>query len=237
MLLDRHFGAANRLERCPLLVILRVNVTTAGVQNALTYLIFPARGIMSGFLTDNVLIANPAISDLPQFAASAEKLIYVVHHGDDGAVGVCLNEYFGKPLADLSEQYEILASVSPLSLASVTVHSGGPLATKLPWILSRAVDIYPHQINNNSLSLNFSQEAFADPSIHVDALVGLGSFSWGPGQLEKEVSGFVWHCFPAQKPLLNRLHFEHKYQSAVDTLLTAKYSSESYRVSSGELCH
>lgn len=237
MLFYRHFGVTNQLEQCTSPLSSGVIVTAAQVRNALTYLIFPARGIMSGFLTDNVLIANPATTDLPQFAASAEKLIYVVHHGDDGAVGVCLNEYFAKPLADLSEQYEILASVSPLSLASVTVHSGGPLATELPWILSRAVDIYPHQINNKSLSLNFSQEAFADPSIHMDALVGLGSFSWGPGQLEKEVSGFMWHCFPAQKPLLNRLHFEHKYQSAVDTLLTAKYSSESYRVSSGELCH
>ncbi|MFL1467895.1 hypothetical protein ACQUWM_15025 [Marinobacter sp. DUT-3] len=65
---------------------------------------------MTKLLTDSLLIANPALSEIPKFEAIAGKAVYLVEHSKAGAVGVALNQNYSKSLEALAVNLPARAS-------------------------------------------------------------------------------------------------------------------------------
>lgn len=178
---------------------------------------------MTSFLTDSIIIANPAISDLPKFSHIAGRLIYIVEHSSAGAVGVGLNQNYSAPFADIASKVPELVSLNSEKLLVEKVFSGGPVAGDTPWTLGRNIKKYDKQIANSCLALNFSEHAFAENELSLLAICGLGSYGWGAGKLESELAHSLWHYFPASEECLNSIPFIEAYKSAIQMLTDMKF--------------
>ncbi|MCE9688245.1 YqgE/AlgH family protein [Shewanella sp. AS16] len=178
---------------------------------------------MTSFLTDSLIIANPAISDIPKFSNIAGRAIYIIEHSDAGAIGVSLNQSFSTPIDKLAKELPALVNVDFDSLLSPKVLSGGPIAGDTPWILGKKMTQYDKQIANGVLAMNFSEQAFKDNLRERNSICGLGTFGWGAGQLEAELANSLWHYFPASEEALSAIPFPDSFRGAVQLLLAMKY--------------
>ncbi|GAL04044.1 UPF0301 protein YqgE [Photobacterium aphoticum] len=177
---------------------------------------------MASFLTDSIIIANPAIGDVPKFKPIANRLVYIVEHNKDGAVGVSLNNNYIKPFNEIAEVLTVLKSVDPSMLLNDKLFGGGPLFTDRAWILGKNKGKYSETLTNDHLSLNFSLQAFSDNLPEHRSSCGIGTFGWGPGQLEKELGAQLWHYYPADPEALEAIPFEGSYKGAIDILKAMK---------------
>lgn len=177
---------------------------------------------MTSFLTDSLIIANPAISDNPKFSNIAGKAIYIVEHSDAGAIGVSLNQNFSMSITEIAKKLPSLVSLCADKLITDKVLSGGPIASDTPWILGKNTSHYDKQIFNENLALNFSEQAFKDNLREHSSVCGIGSFGWGAGQLESELANSLWHYFPTNEEALNLIPFSDSYLGAVQLLLSMK---------------
>lgn len=159
----------------------------------------------------------------PQDSPTARRAVYVIEHSEKGGIGVCLNKNFSKSMAEIAESIPSLASLLDKQLMTEKVMAGGPVAGNIPWILSKNLDTFDSQFRNDSLSINFSTAAFNATQAEHYALCGIGTFGWGPGQLEKELSHFFWHYFPTDQATLESLSFPDEFRSASQLLLAMKY--------------
>jgi putative transcriptional regulator len=172
--------------------------------------------------TDSILISNPAINDIPKFKEIAGSLIYIIHHDDQGAVGVSLNKNFSKTVSEIGNDLAEFALINEEQLLSPKTIFGGPVAPNTPWILGRNMEQYPQQFKNSSISLNFSKEAFEAHHPGHFAACGLGTFGWGAGQLEKEMASFLWHSFPANTAI-ESIPFDSQYRGAIQLFLAMRF--------------
>ncbi len=177
---------------------------------------------MTSFLTDNLIIANPAISDNAKFESIANKAIYIIEHSKAGTVGISLNQAFSVSFHELAEKISTLKTIDPEQLLTDKVLSGGPIASDMPWILSTNIGQYEKQFSNERLALNFSLEAFSEHAPEHKAVCGLGSFGWGEGLLEKELANNLWHLFPTSSDILNSIPFTEPSLGAVQLLRALK---------------
>lgn len=178
---------------------------------------------MSLFLTDGLIIANPALSDIPKFANIAGKAIYIVEHTKSGVIGISLNQNFSKPIDEIAESLPALKLIEAGNLLTNKVIMGGPIANDVPWIFSRKTGEYEKQISNDCLALNFSDLAFEQSAKEHRALCGIGSFGWGAGQLENELANGLWHYFPTTEEVLDSVPFANNVRGAAQLLLAMKY--------------
>lgn len=178
---------------------------------------------MSLFLTDGLIIANPALSDIPKFANIAGKAIYIIEHTKAGAIGISLNQNFSKPIDEIAESLPVLKLLNVENLLTNKVISGGPLANDIPWIFSRKTGEYDKQVSNDYLALNFSDSAFEQSKKQDRVVCGIGSFGWGAGQLENELANGLWHYFPTTEAVLDSIPFANAVRGAAQLLLTMKY--------------
>jgi putative transcriptional regulator len=178
---------------------------------------------MSLFLTDGLIIANPALSDIPKFSNIAGKAIYVVEHTQAGAIGVSLNQNFSKPIEEIAETLPVLKLLSSDNLLTDKVISGGPLATDIPWIFGKKTGEFEKQVSNDYLALNFSEVAFEQSERQHQVVCGIGSFGWGAGQLENELANGLWHYFPTTEDVLDSIPFSKSVRGAAQLLLAMKY--------------
>ncbi|MDX1757691.1 MAG: YqgE/AlgH family protein [Marinobacter sp.] len=180
---------------------------------------------MTGFLTDSLLIANPAVSDNPKFENIAGRAVYIVEHSDKGAVGVSLNQNYSKRLEELAGNLPLLAHLSPDQLVTEgKVIAGGPLFIDRPWLLSRNPKRYQGTMGNDSLRLSFDQNAFHDCALKHMPCCGVGTFGWGAGQLEQELAHSLWHHFPSTLDVLESIPFDASVVGAADLLAFMKYT-------------
>ncbi|ROT94519.1 hypothetical protein EB809_19550 [Marinobacter sp. R17] len=177
---------------------------------------------MSSFLEDGLLIANPALSEMPKFESIAGRAIYIVQHSSDGAVGVSMNKNYSKGLDEIAGISPLLSHLSSKELVTTKVLAGGPVADDRPWIMGRNPENYKSTIRNASLALNFDEQAFIDNAAHHVPVCGIGTFGWGPGQLENELASSLWHFYPATRDALERIPFGPDFSGAVDLLIVMK---------------
>lgn len=178
---------------------------------------------MKSYLTDSLIICNPAVSDNPKFSAIAGSAIYILEHSAEGAVGVALNTNYSKSMSEIAEAVPAFSGINQNWLLIDKVFMGGPLFGNLPWILGRNPNSYEKTIKNGVLSLNFSADAFDQNNPAYFSICGLGSFGWGKGQLEKEMASFLWHHFPATQEVLDGLPFGDEFRGAAQILSTIKF--------------
>lgn len=164
-------------------------------------------------LAGQLLVASPRIGD-PRFA---ETVIYVVAHGDEGAMGLVVNRAFGNgPLQGLLAGFGVTSTTKP---ATVRLQYGGPVETKRGFVLHSA-DYTGPSTTPVAGGVAFSTgrdvlEAVAAGRGPARRLFILGYAGWGPGQLEAELAGNDWLTAPAETSLVFSEDVESIWQRAL----------------------
>lgn len=192
---------------------------------------------MIGSLKGQFLVAMPGMED-PRFH---ESVVYLVGHGEDGAMGLVVNQSLpDMSLADilieldLSEPDELIKL--PESVLDCDVLRGGPMEKGRGFVL-HTPDYFR---DGNSFAVNDEitltatldvLKAMVRGSAPREALLALGYCGWAPGQLESEILENGWLTVPYSKDLLFSLPLKDRYEAALSKLgvTRASLSSEAGR--------
>ena len=175
-------------------------------------------------LKGQFLVAMPGMGD----ERFHEAVIYLVGHGDEGAMGLVVNQSvedmrFADILEELKlgDKEEIIRLPEPVRNREVL--RGGPVQRSRGFVLHTA-DYFR---NGNSYSV--SDEVCLTATLDVlkamafgptpsDAIFALGYCGWGAGQLEGEIKGNGWLTVPFSRELLFDAPLEKRYDGALAKL-------------------
>ncbi len=165
-------------------------------------------------LTGKFLVASPEMSD-PNFH---HTVIYLVHHGSEGAMGLVINRLMAKgPVGKLLEAFGIEGN--PASKAQVKMYYGGPVDPGSSLILHR--NTYRNDSTTeigNHLAVSSSDGVLADFAMDRgpgESLLILGYAGWAADQLENEITSGAWHVIDADERLLFDDDITTKWQRAL----------------------
>ena len=150
----------------------------------------------------------------PRFART---VVYMVSHGEEGAMGLVVNRSYGEgPLNLLLEGFGV---EGPKANETVTLHYGGPVEAGRGFIL--------HSVDYNGPSTRTlpGDVALSTGTDILKALAAgegprrrlflLGYAGWGPGQLEGEIARDDWLISPAEERLIFSEHPEQVWDEAL----------------------
>ena len=175
-------------------------------------------------LKGQFLVAMPDMAD-DQFR---ESVIYLVGHGDEGAMGLMVN----RPVPDLRFA-DILDELGlgdeddtihiPSQVRDRTVLRGGPVDTGRGFVL-HSTDYFRDgnsYLVSDDVGLTATVDvlkavAFGDAP--AESLLALGYCGWGPGQLEDEIQGNGWLTVPFARELIFGTPVEKRYEVALARL-------------------
>lgn len=167
-------------------------------------------------LTGQLLIAMPAMDD-PRFAQS---VIIVCAHTTEGAMGIVLNRPLAKPsFESLLRQLD----VEPTPPArQILLCEGGPvdhgrgfvLHTR-DWTGDGSLEVTDDIALTASLDILHEIALGRGPR---EGLLALGYASWGPGQLDREMTDNVWLSAPAEHNVLFDSGYDTKWRRAMALL-------------------
>lgn len=170
----------------------------------------------SGFLDDQFLIAMPGMKD-DRFARS---VIYICAHGEEGAMGLIINQVQELLFPDLLVQLDILNESQAIRLPArardLVVRHGGPVDR------SRGFVLHSDDFTVES-SMPVSEDVCLTATVDIlraistgggprHALMALGYSGWGAGQLENEIAQNGWLTCPASPDLLFDPDIDRKYE-------------------------
>jgi putative transcriptional regulator len=175
-------------------------------------------------LKGQFLVAMPDMGD----ERFRDTVIYLVGHGDEGAMGLVVNQSledmrFGDILEELElgEPNDIIRL--PERIRDREVLRGGPVQRGRGFVLHS--DDYFRDGNsyavNDDICLTATLDvlkAMAFGSAPSDSLFALGYCGWGAGQLEGELSGNGWLTVPFDRELLFGTPLEQRYDRALGRL-------------------
>ncbi|MGD2166784.1 MAG: YqgE/AlgH family protein [Gammaproteobacteria bacterium] len=132
----------------------------------------------------------------------AETLVLVVHHDDDGSIGIMINRPTNLQPAD------VFPDIAGAGSYTGKLYFGGPLAPGRPFVLARRSE------SNTRTSIRIIDDVYLSGDLSVliamndvqrsDSFsrIYAGSAQWGPGQLEDEISAGAWETAPANASLV-----------------------------------
>lgn len=175
-------------------------------------------------LRGQFLVAMPGMGD----ERFRETVIYIVGHGDEGAMGLMVNQPVeDMRFADILEELGIAGKDEAIRLPSTVrdrqVLRGGPVQRGRGFVL-HSPDYFREEnsyIVNDDVCLTATLDilkamAFKDhPS---DAVFALGYCGWAPGQLETELSANGWLTVPFARSLLFGTPLDERYDVALSQL-------------------
>ncbi|MDA8049593.1 MAG: YqgE/AlgH family protein [Rhodospirillales bacterium] len=176
----------------------------------------PDRNGQPGFLTGQLLIAMPSMTD-PRFTQS---VIFMCAHTPEGAMGIVVNRPLAQPsFDDLLRQLEI----APLPPARrIRLCAGGPVENARGFVLHTADWTGEGSLRvDDALALTASLDilkAIAGGGGPRAGLLALGYAGWGPGQLDHEMSHNAWLSAPADEPLVFDAEHNTKWRRALAKL-------------------
>lgn len=141
---------------------------------------------MAGF-QPMFLIAVPQMGD-PNFSKS---VVLILHHDEDGALGLVVNAPTPITLERFSESQEMGCHDG---LKAALVFRGGPVQPERGWILHRDQAIEEKKPVLDGLFVSATNESLkeilkkGDPALRLI----LGYAGWGAGQLEREMVDGAW---------------------------------------------
>ena len=146
---------------------------------------------MTDALKSRLLVATPLLGD-PNFDRT---VVWMLEHGDEGALGVVLNRPSGMPVA------EPLPSWSDLAVEPPVLFVGGPVSPSSVIALARVRGELPTDAWEPVLGSVGVLDLSADPAPLAPAISALRCFAgyagWGPGQLELELDEGAWFVVDA----------------------------------------
>ena len=144
-------------------------------------------------LAPSLLVAMPDLAD-PNFRRT---VVLLVHHDDDGTVGLVLNRPTEVRADDLCETL----GVAWLGDAECGVDWGGPVQPNTGWVLAGddvldgVAGVTPVEAGIHFAgSLEALRVVAAEPPARLR--IFLGYAGWGPGQLEGELAQGAWVVAP-----------------------------------------
>lgn len=175
-------------------------------------------------LRGQFLVAMPGMGD----ERFKETVIYIVGHGDEGAMGLVVNQ----PVEDmrfidileelgLGEKDEIIRL--PSTVRDREVLRGGPVQRGRGFVL-HSPDYFREgnsYVVNDEICLTATLDilkAMAFKEKPSDAVFALGYCGWGPGQLENELSLNGWLTVPYSRDLLFGSALTNRYDIALSQL-------------------
>lgn len=175
-------------------------------------------------LKGQFLVAMPEMGD----ERFRESVIYIVGHGDEGAMGLMVNQplddlKFTDVLEELGIQMPDAGIEVPSRVRDRAVLRGGPVQRGRGFVL-HSPDYFREENSyavNDEICLTATLDvlksmAFLDsPS---DAVFALGYCGWAPGQLENEISLNGWLTVPYSRHLLFGSPLEERYDIALGQL-------------------
>lgn len=184
-------------------------------------------------LKDQCLVAMPGMQD----ERFIKTVIYLVGHGEDGAMGLVINQSLEDiQFSEVLEDMKLGSSEDLICLPSVRdrqVLRGGPVDTSRGFVLHTtdyqgAGDTYDV---SDQICLTATTEALKAISIGPGpekSLFALGYCGWGPGQLENELKDNGWLTVPSSSGLLFDAPLDDRYDKALAQLgiSPAQLSSE-----------
>jgi putative transcriptional regulator len=170
----------------------------------------------SGYLTNQLLIAMPAMSD-PNFAQS---VALVCDHGPRGALALIVNKPLPMRLGEVFEQLEIEIPNGPVTERPVL--RGGPMQTDRGFVVHTAEGQWDSTLRvSEQLHVTTSRDvlaAIARGDGPGDAIVALGYAGWDGGQLEDEIRANAWLNAPVDRGILFDLPYEDRWEAAARLL-------------------
>lgn len=166
----------------------------------------------SGYLTNQLLIAMPAMGD----ANFAQTVALVCDHSSRGALGLILNKPLPMRMGEIFEQLEIELAGGPLRERQVL--RGGPMQTDRGFVVHRAGGEWDSTLKvSEVIHVTTSRDilaAMARGQGPAEAIVALGYAGWDGGQLEDEIRANAWLSAPVDPGLIFELPFEARWQAA-----------------------
>lgn len=175
-------------------------------------------------LKGQFLVAMPEMGD----ERFHESVIYLVGHGDEGAMGLVVNHPLGDMrFADILEELKITAKDDAIHLPERVrdrvVLRGGPVQKGRGFVLHSSDyfrDGNSYAVNDDicltaTLDVLKAIAAERGPS---DSLFALGYCGWSPGQLEGEIKRNGWLTVPFSRELLFGTPIRERYEAALHSL-------------------
>ena len=144
-------------------------------------------------LAPSLLLAMPDLRD-PNFR---HAVVLLVHHDEDGTIGLVLNRATGVCAPDLCESLGIRWRGEP----DRCIHWGGPVQPNTGWVVAgeAALADVP-EVTTVSDRTHFAGSLEALRCVAAQAphhlRIFLGYAGWGPGQLEEELAAGAWIVAP-----------------------------------------
>lgn len=175
-------------------------------------------------LRGQFLVAMPDMGD----ERFRETVIYLVGHGEEGAMGLVINQTLeDMRFTDILEELELGNKDElirlPDRVKNRQVLRGGPVQRGRGFVLHSS-DYF--RVGN---SYEVTDDIFLTATLDVlkamafneapsEALFALGYCGWSPGQLETELQGNGWLTVPFSRELLFGLPVENRYDAALGRL-------------------
>jgi putative transcriptional regulator len=167
----------------------------------------------SGYLTNQLLIAMPAMGD-PNFA---QTVALVCDHSSRGALGLILNKPLPMRMSEIFEQLEIELGLE-MPLRERPVLRGGPMQTDRGFVVHRAGGDWDSTLKvSDVIHVTTSRDilaAMARGEGPDEAVVALGYAGWDGGQLEDEIRANAWLSAPVDPGLIFDLPYESRWLAA-----------------------
>ncbi|MBN9079056.1 MAG: hypothetical protein BGN87_19210 [Rhizobiales bacterium 65-79] len=181
----------------------------------------------AGYLDGQFLVAMPGMMD-ERFARS---VVYICAHGEDGALGLIVNQKQQMRFPDLLVQLGVVQEKEAIHLPEaardLVVRHGGPVDRSRGFVLhSGDVVVESSMPVSDAVCLTATIDILRAISAGRGpqrALMALGYSGWGAGQLENEISQNGWLTCPADPELLFADDIDNMYDRilasiGVDTL-------------------
>lgn len=175
-------------------------------------------------LRGQFLVAMPDMGD----ERFRETVIYLVGHGDEGAMGLVVNQpvedmRFADILEELKLGDEDELIHLPDDIKNRKVLRGGPVQRSRGFVLHssdyfKAGNSYEVTKDICLTATLDVLKAIAFKHTPMEALFALGYCGWSPGQLEQEIQGNGWLTVPFSRELLFALPIETRYDAALARL-------------------
>ncbi len=175
-------------------------------------------------LKGQFLVAMPEMGD-DRFR---DTVIYLVGHGDEGAMGLVINQNLeDMRFADILEELQLGNKDElihlPDSVKNRKVLRGGPVQKSRGFVLHSS-DYFrvgnSYEVNDD-ICLTATLDILKAIAFHnepSEALFALGYCGWSPGQLENELQLNGWLTVPFSRELLFGLPIENRYDAALASL-------------------
>lgn len=166
----------------------------------------------SGYLTNQLLIAMPALGD-PNFA---QVVALVCDHGPRGALALIVNKPLPMRMGEIFDQLEIQIESSLLTERKVL--RGGPMQTDRGFVVHPAGGAWDSTLKvSDHIHVTTSRDvlaAMARGEGPTDAVVALGYAGWDGGQLEDEIRANAWLNAPLDRGIIFDLPYAERWQAA-----------------------